>query len=229
MTAGWSVLDTGASAAEFNMAFDEALLHQAVAIGHPVLRFYSWLEPAATFGYFQPYAMVSNATELRPLVRRPTGGGIVPHDRDWTYSLIVPVGHDWHGLNARRSYEQIHSWIDVALRNLGVATRLAELAVEGEGKCFVGCEENDVLFEGNKIGGAAQRRNRDGLLIQGSIQPDDSFPDRSEWQAKMIELGEEQFGSSAGPLSTAALTLVQRQVPELVRDKYGDPSYNQKR
>ena len=47
-------------------------------------RFYAWLEPAATFGYFQRFAEVERMTLLRPLLRRPTGGGLVPHAADWT-------------------------------------------------------------------------------------------------------------------------------------------------
>ena len=72
-------------------------------LGKPVLRFYGWTAPAATFGYFQKYADVERATLLRPLIRRPTGGGIVPHDADWTYSAGFPPGHEWHLLKAEEA------------------------------------------------------------------------------------------------------------------------------
>ena len=55
------------------MAFDEALMAGASRLGQPVLRFYGWTEPAATFGYFQKIEEIERATPLRPLVRRPTG------------------------------------------------------------------------------------------------------------------------------------------------------------
>jgi lipoyl(octanoyl) transferase len=229
MRDGWSVLGNGASPAAFNMAYDEAVLLDAVEIGHPILRFYSWSEPAATFGYFQSFEAVCQATALRPLIRRPTGGGIVPHDRDWTYSLIVPRGHEWHALNARRSYERIHRWIDAAFQKLGVSTHLASRTVDGEGRCFAGYEEHDVLFGGNKIGGAAQRRTRDGLLIQGSIQPDESFPDRGDWQLMMTEIGGDHFGSPAGTRANDLKEGLERRARDLARDKYGDPAYNRKR
>ena len=61
----------------FNMALDEALLENVGRLRKPVLRLYGWTEPAATFGYFQRIAEVEQATQLRPLIRRPTGGGIV--------------------------------------------------------------------------------------------------------------------------------------------------------
>ena len=60
------------------MALDEALLTHVAGLGRPVLRFYGWTEPAATFGYFQHHAEIAPATRLRPPIRRPTGGGLVP-------------------------------------------------------------------------------------------------------------------------------------------------------
>ena len=75
----WYRLHSGLCHPAFNMALDEALLNLMPRLQRPVLRFYGWTEPAASFGYFQKYADVERATLLRPLVRRPTGGGIVQH------------------------------------------------------------------------------------------------------------------------------------------------------
>src|SRR5690348_2057601 len=86
-----------------NMAWDEVLLETMPSSRTPVMRFYSWTSPAASFGYFQKYSEVERVTLLRPLVRRPTGGGIVPHDADWTYSLAFPAGHPWYSLTAVES------------------------------------------------------------------------------------------------------------------------------
>jgi len=92
----WLLLNSGKCGAAFNMALDEALLENVSRLGKPVLRFYGWTGPAATFGYFQKISEAERATHLRPLIRRPTGGGIVPHDADWTYSAVFPPGHEWH-------------------------------------------------------------------------------------------------------------------------------------
>src|SRR5580765_2623752 len=73
----WDLLRTGARSAGENMALDEALLEAAPQLNRPVLRFYSWTELAATFGYFQRFRDVEKMTPLRPLIRRPTGGGLV--------------------------------------------------------------------------------------------------------------------------------------------------------
>ena len=71
----WFYLNSGKCAAALNMALDEALLEAMLQLQTPVLRFYGWTEPAATFGYFQKFSEVSATTQLRPLIRRPTGGG----------------------------------------------------------------------------------------------------------------------------------------------------------
>jgi len=121
----WLLLQSGPGDPALNMALDEALLEGMSRLGRPGLRFYGWTEPAATFGYFQKYAEVERATHLRPLIRRPTGGGIVPHDADWTYSLVFPPGHEWHALKAEESYRRVHEWIQTAFAKLKVATELA--------------------------------------------------------------------------------------------------------
>src|SRR5215475_8591012 len=128
------------------MALDEALLEAAIRLDSPILRFYAWIELAASFGYFQHYSDVEHATLLRPLVRRPTGGGIVPHDRDWTYSAVFPPAHAWYGFPAVESYRQIHEWIRRAFVLLNIATELAgESRKAAPGQCFVGHEKSDLL------------------------------------------------------------------------------------
>jgi len=137
-----------------------------------VLRFYGWTEPAATFGYFQKFSEVEKTTPLRPLIRRPTGGGIVPHDVDWTYSFVVPPNHEWYSVAAVESYRRIHDWLRLAFAELKIETELAPSCKKSlPGQCFAGHEKFDLLWHGKKIAGAAQRRNKLGLLVQGSIQP----------------------------------------------------------
>src|SRR5438094_7650946 len=120
----WYLLESGYRSAAENMAVDEVLLVSAREIGFPVLRFYGWSEPAVSFGYFQKYAEVERLTALRPLVRRPTGGGLVPHDADWTYSLIFPPDDYWYKLKAIESYQRLHEWIQTAFQITGTAAEL---------------------------------------------------------------------------------------------------------
>jgi lipoyl(octanoyl) transferase len=189
----WLFLNSGKCDAAFNMALDEALLENVSQLGKPVLRFYGWTEPAATFGYFQKFSEVERATNLRPLVRRPTGGGIVPHDVDWTYSFVVPPNHEWYSLKAIESYRRVHEWIQNAFTKLEIETELALCCKKSlPGQCFVGHEKFDLLWRGKKIAGAAQRRNKFGLLIQGSVQPTVRMI-RDDWEKAMREVARENF------------------------------------
>ena len=190
----WLLLNSGKCAAAFNMALDEALLENVSRLGKPVLRFYGWTEPAATFGYFQKFSEVERATHLRPLIRRPTGGGIVPHDADWTYSFVVPPNHEWHSLAAIESYRRIHEWIQSAFAKLKIETELAPCCKKSlPGQCFAGHEKFDLLWHGKKIAGAAQRRNKSGLLIQGSIQPPPIKIARADWENAMQSAASEKY------------------------------------
>jgi lipoyl(octanoyl) transferase len=191
----WLLLNSGKCDAAFNMALDEALLESMPRLGHPVLRFYGWERPAATFGYFQKFSEVEAATHLRPLIRRPTGGGLVPHDADWTYSVAFPAHHEWHSLKAEQSYRRIHEWLRLAFAKLNVETRLAPDCKKSlPGRCFAGHEKFDLLRHGMKIAGAAQRRNKFGLLIQGSVQPPTVSPSRSDWEEAMASAAIGLFG-----------------------------------
>lgn len=225
---GWLLLESGHAEAVFNMALDEALLEAMPRLQKPVLRFYGWSERAASFGYFQKFSEIERTTLLRPLVRRPTGGGLVPHDADWTYSLAFPTNHEWYATSAVESYRRVHDWIRVAFGELKIPTELAPCCRKAEpGQCFVGYEKYDLLWLGKKIAGAAQRRNKLGLLIQGSVQPPPLSIKRGDWERAMREVGSKMFGAEwlewrpDGELSS--------RVAGLVGEKYSQKSFNEKR
>ena len=232
----WFLLQSGPGDPALNMALDKALLEAMSRLGRPVLRFYGWTEPAATFGYFQKYAEVERATHLRPLIRRPTGGGIVPHDADWTYSLAFPPGHEWPSLKAEESYRRVHEWIQSAFTKLNVATELAlrsqKSAIRNPQSaigCFVGYEKFDLLWNGQKIAGAAQRRNKLGLLIQGSVQSRciGISIARTDWQKAMCNVGCVEFGvawSDFAPDET-----LRERAEFLSKQKYSQPAFIRKR
>jgi len=223
----WLLLRTGAGCAAFNMAVDEALLLRARESGKPVLRFYAWSEPAASFGYFQRYADVAKATPLRPLVRRPTGGGIVPHDRDWTYSVVLPPDHFWYQLKAIESYRRVHEWVRAAFNETGIPAELAsEPRREAVGQCFVGAEQFDVLAQNRKIAGAAQRRTRDGLLIQGSVQSPPGVK-REAWEGRVCDIAAKNWQVSW--LQWQLPPVVARAAEVLAANKYGTREHNERR
>ena len=224
----WLLLNSGKCDAALNMALDEALLESSSRLGKPVLRFYGWTEPAATFGYFQKFSEVETATKLRPLIRRPTGGGIVPHDLDWTYSAVFPAGHEWHSLKAEESYRRIHDWLRLAFAELKIETELAPCCKKTlPGQCFVGHEKFDLLWHGKKIAGAAQRRNKSGLLIQGSVQPPSLNLARGDFEAAMRAVAEKNFAVTWTDF--APDSELRTHAEALAQEKYSQINYNQKR
>ena len=228
MITHWFYFDSGPGEPAFNMALDEVLLRQSAANGSPVLRFYEWSEPAATFGYFQSIADLEAATHLRPLIRRPTGGGLVPHLNDWTYSLTVPPGHLWYELRAEVSYARMHRWLLVGFAKVGLPTELASCCRrELPGQCFAGYEKFDLLHRGRKLAGAAQRRNKFGLLIQGSIQPPPVDVTRSQFMDALVTAGNDQFCAQASIFHPSAELI--RHAGQLAEERYRRDEYNRRR
>jgi lipoate-protein ligase A len=181
--------DDDEHSAAMNMAIDEALL-DSVAI--PSIRFYRWRSLALSFGYFGKFTDVADYVGERDLVRRWTGGGVVFHREDLTYSIVVPPSDPVFSESSRSIYEKIHRALAGALVANGEHVELAPVAgvvdagsaklAKGAGVsepsynadrgygCFANPVRADVMLNGRKIAGAAQRRTRRGLLQQGSIQ-----------------------------------------------------------
>ena len=175
------VLSTRSAGASENMATDFLLLQRYPAVAAR-FRHYDWHRPAFTFGYSQKIELVRAqlpAGETFDLCRRPTGGGIVDHRDDWTYALVIPRGHPLEELSATQSYRTVHEALALALQSqqIPAVVKLAcDPASEGQtcvasGVCFQRAELYDVVNATSemKIAGAAQKRNKRGLLFQGSI------------------------------------------------------------
>ena len=173
--------DRTGGAAE-NMATDFLLLQRYPREGVLRYRHYGWRLPSFTFGYSQKISFVRSqlpSGEVIDLCRRPTGGGIVDHRDDWTFCLVIPRGHPLEEVSATQSYRAIHEALAAALEAAGVPVLLkpvAEPPADGEpggpaGVCFARAEIFDVVnaATGEKIAGGAQKRNKRGLLFQGSI------------------------------------------------------------
>ena len=153
--------------AAMNMAIDEALLETATA---PTLRFYGWARPSLSFGYFGAFADVAHELAVRDIVRRWTGGGIVLHETDLTYSVILPRRSGESPASSPAIYAQVHRAIERALSPHMRAELAPADAPKTSAACFANPVRADVVAGGKKIAGAAQRRTRTGLLHQGSIQ-----------------------------------------------------------
>jgi len=209
--------DDASRTAAMNMAIDEALFESAKV---PSLRFYRWDHPALSFGYFGKYADASSYKPARDLVRRWTGGGIVLHGDDLTYSIVIPACDDAFANSSMSIYENIHNAISRALSKSG---KRAELAAAGMPKVSEGCFANpvraDVLVNGQKVAGAAQRKTRAGLLQQGSIQYVDLARDFEEQFAQ--ELSNEPGVNHLPQTILDRAAEIASQLVDLVQHQYG--------
>ena len=197
------------------MALDEVLLETADAVW---LRVFAWEGPWVSFGYSQSLGTVRPLAGERPLVRRWTGGGVVEHDRDWTFSLMVPRSDPAAALRPSLFYQELHQAVGTALAAAGVEARLAgeEDVVEGPA-CFTAPAAADVLAPtGSKLCGGAQRRARNGILHQGSIQNTALPPD----------FGQRLAGFLASHCEPATLTDdVEHRARVLAEEKYAPLSW----
>ena len=154
--------------APVNMAVDEVLLKGA---RKAILRVYGWQRPAITYGYFEKWEPLAAEYPTLDRVRRWTGGGVVPHGQDWTYSLIVPREEPFARVPTAESYRLIHELLGQAMRSGGVQAQVTpEAAPKVSQACFENPAQYDLLAGDHKIAGAAQRRSRFGMLHQGSVQ-----------------------------------------------------------
>ncbi len=152
-----------------NMALDESMMEQA---SEPWLRIYQWSEPTVSIGFSQALGVIPESHRAWPVVRRWTGGGVVVHDGDWTYTLAIPTTHPFGDQPAGESYRQIHEAMIAAFAASGIADCLLQpvSTSDGMGVCFSEPARFDVVRNGKKIAGAAQRRSRAGYLHQGTLQ-----------------------------------------------------------
>jgi lipoate-protein ligase A len=178
MSDAWRLLVDAPAGGAWNMAVDEVLL-DGVAAGcaPPTLRFYEWRPACVSLGYFQPFGVV-DLDGCRALgvevVRRPTGGRAILHDRELTYSVALPalvLGDDGGVLP---SYYRLSLALQEGLRRLGVAATLApESAASGSPDhgpvCFDRPSAHEILLGGRKLVGSAQVRRGGAILQHGSI------------------------------------------------------------
>ena len=217
----WRLLEHGDASPARNMAVDEALLRE---VREPVLRIYGWSVPAVSLGYFQPAALVP---EGRPFVRRYTGGGLVDHAHDVTYTVVLPRAHPWMQLSAPASYEQIHLGVQAALAACGITSELTPTASTAESEaCFQKPVRFDIVAADAKLSGAAQRRTREGLLHQGSILlPDPSK--NSDLRRGFARTFAKRLELSLKPSNLMTTESVRAEVLE--RDRYVTDAWNNAR
>jgi len=151
-----------------SMAIDEWLLEFA---DQPILRVYRWLDDWASIGYFSEMAGACVRIPGVKVVRRWTGGGMVDHRCDWTYTIVAPQTEEVARSRGAESYERIHEALGGSLREEGILTTLSTgIERTSEDMCFKNPVGHDLIGpDQQKLAGAGQRRSMTGLLHQGSV------------------------------------------------------------
>lgn len=191
MTEIWNFINTGSKNPYYNMAMDEALLN-FVSRGEidPVIRFYTWNPATLSIGYFQRLQKEIDIDKVKEkgygLVRRQTGGRGVLHDKELTYSVIVPESHPNMPSTVTEAYKIISQGLLEGFKNLGFETYFAiprskeerdKLKQPRSSICFDAPSWYELVVEGRKIAGSAQTRQKGVILQHGSILQDIDIDD----------------------------------------------------
>jgi lipoyl(octanoyl) transferase len=176
--ATWRLLLDPPARGAWNMAVDEVLL-DGVADGSapPTVRFYEWAPPCLSLGYFQAFEVVDVDSCRRlgfDVVRRPTGGRAILHDRELTYSVALPLRLLGDDGGVLPSYHRLSLALECGLKRLGVPVVLApEAAAQASPDhgpvCFDQPSAHEILLDGRKLVGSAQVRRATAILQHGSI------------------------------------------------------------
>ena len=194
------------------MGCDEMLFEKVHSgeYAHGIIRFYAFSSAAVTVGMCQKITQTEDvsAAELKSvhITRRITGGGLVRHNDDIPYTLILPVVFHDALKNLETSYSFIHGLLRSALKECGIDSTLARpdgSPFMGIRCCFNTPVADDIIVDGQKIAGAAQKRKKGIILHQGSIDstPFTSSAQREEMQERFTaelvrEMKAESFNAS---------------------------------
>lgn len=185
----WRFVHTGRRSGVMNMAIDEAMIiAQHEGRIPPTVRFYNWLPGTLSVGYFQKAEKEVDfaAIEQRGIgfVRRPTGGRAVLHDREVTYTLVVPETYPGLPTHVQEGYRMLSEGLLYGFRRLGLDAEMTggyDLAsgetpqaarLSRSAACFDSPSRYELTVEGRKIAGSAQMRSRGIVLQHGSIPVD---------------------------------------------------------
>ena len=174
----WRLLLAAPRSGAENMARDTALQARAAQTGETVFSIYSWARPTLSFGRHQPAAGLYDIEKIRAakvdVVRRPTGGRAILHDREVTYSVTAPATV---AEPLRATYDRINRILLDGLARLGVnaepASTRERAPAPSTRPCFETPGQGELVASGSKLVGSAQWRDDGALLQHGSILVDD--------------------------------------------------------
>jgi lipoate-protein ligase A len=170
------IIENAPRRGSWNMAVDEYLFAAAQKERATFLRFYRWERPTASLGYSQTASRAADLDFCRAngidFVRRMTGGKLVLHYRELTYSL-ASSDTELFTDTLRESYRRISLGLVRGLEIMGLEAGLAASSppdyVRGTMPCFAFPARDEVEIGGLKIVGSAQKRTGAAFLQHGSM------------------------------------------------------------
>ena len=230
----WRLIESDCLDAYTNMAIDEAIftMREKREVS-PTLRFYGWEPAAISIGYFQKIedpSLQEYKRQKLTIVRRFTGGGAILHKNEITYSLACPTNEFVAFSNIKETQQLVHQAIILALQSLRINAQLKRKQSKKPDPyfCFVNPAKDDVVEDGQKIVGSAQRRRNRTFFQHGSIKISSEIKEEKKNRGKIIDslvLGfEKKFGIRllAGQLTREEAKLSR----ELREVKYSTRNWN---
>lgn len=178
--------------AKNNTYIDKALFKAFHSDSLAILRLYSW-ENSISFGVGQnPCAYEALIKEYSyNYAKRITGGGVLFHGNDISYSLVLPAKF-LENKGVKETYEFLCQFLLLFYTNLGLEASFAKdtkgIFLSKNPFCQVGFEAYDIIIKGKKIGGNAQKRSKNVIFQHGSI-PLKSLGKDEKYGASLEEFG----------------------------------------
>lgn len=176
----FTLLISPSLSAKENMLIDKELFDSFKNSSLPTFRVYEW-EPSFSYGISQKIDSIKNLEDLKKYhqnyAQRMTGGGILFHGNDISYSLIIPISYV-KSLSVKESYELLCRFLIHFYKSLGLnpiyAKDIESIDLSKSQYCQQGFEPYDILVNGKKVGGNAQRRSKESIFQHGSISINNS-------------------------------------------------------
>jgi len=176
----WRWIDSGFADGATHMAIDQAMLENAGSMEIPTMRVYRWRPFCISLGYNQSVECIDPDRCLNSgidVVRRPTGGRAVLHAEEVTYSVVIPKQGLSFSSSIGHIYHLVSQGLVRGLRKCGVQAVLQKRSPDFNShyktslsvSCFSAAARHEILLNGKKLVGSAQRQVHDGILQHGSI------------------------------------------------------------
>ncbi len=173
------LIRSGAMDALSNMALDEKIFKTYLLDGVGILRLYRWKRPSFTYGFSQQpqdqIDLAACAGDAVGVAKRITGGGVLFHDDEITYSFVCSKTDIAEPQGVFVDYRNICRFLIRFYQSLGLGAGFALESLDFNDRsgahelCSAAYEKYDIVIGGNKIGGNAQKRNRQAIFQHGAI------------------------------------------------------------